>query len=111
MKGIAIYPALVMPALVTRDLVHHRRTACYGFYGYKLGKSLENSEKLGKLLEDSGKLGKLLEFFGKSENKYNFLDILLDILDIYLKFYTFLLNLRTSWLKSIYIWTFKNKLP
>ena len=29
MEGIAIYPALVMPALVTRDLVHRRCTACF----------------------------------------------------------------------------------
>ena len=29
MKGIAVYPALVMPALVTRDLVNRRRTACF----------------------------------------------------------------------------------
>ena len=40
MKGIAIYPALVMPALVTRDLVHRRRTACFDLFHHHVDSDL-----------------------------------------------------------------------
>ena len=47
MKGIAIYPALVMPALVTRDLVHRRRMACYYYYFNNLTSYFDNYTHLG----------------------------------------------------------------